>query len=269
MSGPRRRRSAVVALVALALGSSSTDAWAKGCQEVSDVVGEKRCSSYGDTWALERLVPVTFRFGFRWADATVAGRTFEEAYKKKHRPKNYTGYSFDGSALGPRMIAAGGADGALTIFVVGQLYVGAEGSLLFGAADTSSILVTSRTGSTTSRYSLDDEKGVDVTFFHLAAPIGYRIALGRASVRPEMAFGGTWINVSHFAHSLDDGKRFDRSSGTRIPLIEPRIAADLWLTQHMSFGAYAGTNLLDTNARSFGFSLTFHNRAFDGDHALW
>jgi len=49
-------------------------------------------------------------------------------------------------------------------------------------------------------------------------------------------------------------------------LVETRAAGDVWLTQHISFGAYAGVNVLDHGAggRSVGLALAWHNRAFDG-----
>ena len=56
------------------------------------------------------------------------------------------------------------------------------------------------------------------------------------------------------------------ASETRI-LVEPRLAADIWFTQHISFGVYGGMNVLDTDGRSraFGISLAWHYRSFDGD----
>lgn len=248
------------ALVLLTLASRA-EAGGKKCVERSDVVGEKVCSSYGERWAIERTAPITFRFGLRYGELSTDGRTFSEGFKKNRRPKGYVGYRFPGRALGVSSLSAVGADGGVTFFAIGQLYLGIEGGVLLGSTKTASFTTAD------GRHALSDASGVDVSMMHAGVPIGYRIPLGRASLRGEVLFGGIYAGVSQSVRSA--GVSSDAAAGAGRGLIEPRACADIWFTQHVSFGGYAGVNMLDTSALAFGFSLTFHHRAFDGDMSLW
>ena len=249
---------AASAFAVVAFAPSRAEA-GKRCLEVSDVVGEQRCSRYGSTWAIENQLPITFRFGLRYGEVSTGGTTFREQFKRKNRPAGYQGYRFRGEALGVSSLSGLGTDGGLTLFVVGQLYLGLEGARSFGAVQTASF--------TTGNVALSDARGIDVMLFHGGAPVGYRIPLGRVSLRGEVLFGGIGVTVSQSAKAA--GLPRDVSASATRGLIEPRAAADVWLTQHVSFGAYAGVNLLDTRARALGLSLTWHHRAFDGDMSFW
>jgi hypothetical protein len=253
-------RLALALLAALLFLPSRAEAGGRKCVEKSDVVGEHVCSTFGDDWSVERKLPVTFRFGLRYAEFSTDGRSFAEQLGKK-RPKGYVGYAFPGRALGVSSLSGVGGDGGFTFFLVGQLYLGVEGGILFGSTRTASF--TTRDG----RHALSDSGGVDVTLAHAGIPIGYRIPLGRASIRGEVLTGGVIATVSQDVKAVGRGP--DATAAATRGMIEPRIAADIWFTQHMSFGAYAGVNMLDTQSRAFGLSLTFHHRAFDGDMSLW
>lgn len=229
------------------------------CVEVSDVVGEQVCTSYGDDWSVERKWPVTFRSGLRYAGFSPAGLTFEEQFKARDRPKGYKGYSFQGEALGTSSIAGLGLDGGATVFLTGQLYLGIDGGIALGAFESASF--------TAGGQKLSDAGGADVVLLHGGVPVGYRIPLGRASIRSEVLIGGVMGTVAHSAEVDGDTKR--KSAAAFRGLIEPRIAGDIWFTQHVSFGVYAGVNVLDTGGHAMGLSLTWHNRAFDGDMSIW
>lgn len=229
------------------------------CVEVSDVVGEQRCTQYGAHWSVERKWPVTFRFGLRHAGISTAGLSFSEQYKSRNRPKGYHGYDFRGEELGTPSLSAFGFDGGATLFLVDQLYVGLDGGLGLGAFHSPSF--------TAGRHLLRDAGGADVALIHGGSSVGYRIPLGRASIRSEVLFGGVYALVSH--STVLDGTTERKDAGAFRGLIEPRIAADVWFTQHVSVGVYAGMNLLDTSGHATGLSLTWHNRAFDGDMSIW
>lgn len=248
-----------VALVALAMLLPSRAQAGNKCVEKSDVVGDQVCTGYGSHWSIERKPAITFRFGLRYASLSTEGMTFSESYKKKHRPKGYVGYEYGGEQLGVSTLSGLGGDGGVTVYLVDQLYLGIEGGLLFGATNTA----TFKTGN----HLLSDAGGADVLLFHGGVPVGYRIPLGRASIRGEVLFGGVLASVSQTDHFEDKTSRKGADAGRW--LIEPRIAGDIWFTQHMSFGAYAGVNLLDARGTAFGLSMTWHNRAFDGDMSLW
>lgn len=253
---------ALVVGVGCALAASDAQAHGRACVEVSDVVGDKKCSAYGDEWSIERKVPATFRFGMRYADFSVGGLGFDESFKRRNRPKGYSGYSYRGEALGLSTVSALGVDGGAAIYVWGQLYLGIEGGFSLGSTTTGSFQ--------TSGVALSDAAGIDVVMLHGGIPIGYRVPLGRASIRGEFLFGATGVSLTHDVRALVPERA--PAGGTTSAgrwLIEPRIAADVWFTQHISMGAYAGVNMLDYGGRVFGISLTFHNRAFDGDMSIW
>lgn len=229
------------------------------CIEVSDTVGEHVCSRYGDEWSIERKLALTFRFGLRYGEMSTEGLRFSETFKKKDRPRGYSGYRFPGEALGLRTLAGLGADGGFTFFVVGQLYTGLDGGLAFDSTKTATF--------TTGRHTLSDAGGVDVVLFHGGVPVGYRVPLGRASLRGEVLLGGVLASVSQ-RYAVDD-RRDTASAVAARWLVEPRIAGDIWFTQHVTVGAYAGTNLVDSRGHAFGLTLAWHHRAFDGDMSLW
>jgi len=251
-----------LAVVAATFLLSTKEAQARGCREVSDVVGEQKCTQYGAAWSVERALPFLYRFGFRYGEFSTADATFRESFKKKHRPAGYEGYRFNGDALGVPKLTAYGMDGGFLFNITGQLYMGLEGGLGFGTVDSRTF--------TTGAHTLTNDTGVDVLMFHGGAPIGYRVPLGRASLRGEMFLGAVGVDVSHNVNAPTIAGAPTSASSTALRwLVEPRIAADIWFTQHISFGVYGGVNLVDTNARSMGLILTFHNRAFDGEMSLW
>jgi hypothetical protein len=236
-------------------------AHARGCTEVSDIVGEEKCSRFGDGWTLEGTFPISFRFGLRYSEVPVGGSTFSEQINKQKRPDGYVPYRYPGEALGVPSLSALGADGGFVVFLVHQLYAGMEGSFALGSASTASF-------TTTSGVALSDSKGLDVNIVHGGIPIGYRIPLGRAALRGEVMPGVVMMNVSH--HVSAPGLPSDGSAWAMRPLLETRLAGDIWFTQHISFGVYGGVNVLDgdLHGRAFGASLAWHFRAFDGDSSF-
>jgi hypothetical protein len=233
-------------------------ALARGCTEVSDIVGEQRCSRFGRYWSIEQSVPVFFRFGLRYSELSTAGSTFKEQINKEHRPDGYSAYRYPGEALGVRSLSGLGIEGGFGFFVYGQLYMGLEGALTFGSATTASF-------KTASGVKLANDTGFDVNIFHGGFPVGYRIPLGRAALRAEVLTGIAETTVSH--HVDAPGLPSTGTATEFRVLVEPRIAAEIWFTQHIAFAAYGGMNVLDFDgrSRSLGISLSWHLRSFDGD----
>jgi hypothetical protein len=252
----------ILVAAAITLGVSPAAA-GKSCVETGDTVGETKCSRFGDFWAIEKQPPFVLRFGFRYSEFSTNNIGFKESFRARNRPKNYTGYYYRGHSLGVKMLSGYGIDGGLTGFVVGQLYAGIDGAVLFGSARTATF--TTHNGS----HTISDGSGspVDITLVYGGIPIGYRIPLGRASIRGELVTGVASASVSHVSTGNGHTGSTD-ATGARL-LVEPRIAGDIWFTQHMSFGAYAGMNVIDRGAPAIGLTLAYHIRAFDGDMSLW
>lgn len=251
------RRTGIVAALALLLLVPAR-AEARGCREVSDIVGEEKCTRYGGAWSLEGQLPFSFHFGMRYADLSTSSTNFTEDNDKKSRPPGYTSFSYRGDALGVKSLSTFGAAGGFGFFVYDQLYMGFEGSFGLGSVSTATF-----TASNGVKLSKDD--GLDVTVFHGGIPVGYRIPLGRAALRGELMTGFVQTQIDHHVDAAGLPSTMSASE-TRI-LVEPRLAADIWFTQHITFGVYGGVNVLDTDGRSraFGISLAWHNRSFDGD----
>lgn len=231
----------------------------RSCVEVSDVVGERKCSRYGYDWSVEGRPAFVFRFGFRYAELSTDGMHFREAFKKGKRPPGYVGYSFDGAALGLPALTTFGPDGGVTFYLFDQLYLGVDVGLGFGSHHIAPF--------TAGAFELREARGVDTIVVHGGVPLGYRMPLGLASLRPEIFFGGASASV--FQNVRGPGSPGEGSASTGRGLIETRIAADLWLTQHLSFSAYGGVNVLDGRSMAMGLTFSWHVRAFDGDYAVW
>ena len=231
---------------------------ARGCREVSDIVSEQRCSQFGVPWSLEGTLPITFNFGMRYSEVSTSDLTFTQDVGKQSRLKGYKPYRYQGDALGLKSLSGLGVEGGFGFYIHGQLYMRLEGALTFGSASTSSLR-------TESGVNLLKDDGLNVSILHGGAPIGYRIALGRAALRGEVMLGFVSTTVYPRVERLELPSSVSASAVRG--LVEPRIAGDIWFTQHISFGAYGGTNLLDPDGqgRAFGLSLTWHNRAYDGD----
>jgi len=232
------------------------EAKARSCTERSDVVGEQACSRYGGGWSLEGRLPIVFRFGARYGELTTGGLTFREAFKESNRPNGYRGYRYPGAALGVPRLRAFGTDGGLLLALSPRLYAGLEAGIAVDSATTASF--------TTGEHALSDARGLDIQLWHLAAPIGYRLPLGRVALRGEIAFGGVLAIVGHDVVGPPGSPPGSSALATRA-LVEPRLAADVWLTQHLALGAYAGANVFDSSAPAFGLSLAWHNLAFGGE----
>lgn len=231
---------------------------AKGCTEVSDIVGEQRCTRYGGAWSIEHSFPVNFHFGMRYSQVSTASTTFAEQINKQKRPSGYQAYRYSGESLGVKSLSGIGIDGGISFFLYRQLYMGMEGAYTLGTASTASF-------TTASGVKLFNDSGLNVSIFHGGLPIGYRIPLGRAALRGEVLTGIISTTVDHRVEA--QGLPSTGSASETRLLVEPRLAADIWFTQHISFGAYGGVNVLDTDGRgrAFGISLAWHGRSFDGD----
>jgi hypothetical protein len=217
---------------------------ARGCTERSDIVGQQRCSRFGDFWSVEsQSVPMLFRFGARYDELSTANTTFVEDTRG-------SAYRYRGEALGVKSLTGVGVDGGVAYFLWKQMYLGVEGSVSLGSARIA-------TFTTASGVTLSGDTGANINILHVGFPFGYRIPLGRASIRGELCTGLASITVHHQTTSATEGRG----------LIEPRLAGDIWFTHHLSFGVYGGVNVLDADARSrsFGVSVTWYTLAFGDD----
>lgn len=255
------RLAAIGTVIALALLTPALARASTSCHEVSDIVGEERCTRFGNTWSLERTPPIFFRFGMRYSENTTDDLSFG-AGKTKGASESIP-YEWRGRSLGFNRLDNIGVEGGLGFFVWGQLYTGVDSHISLGHVGTRATSVLA--GGQTLR--LTQDSGVNVVAIGGAVPIGYRIPLGRAAIRTEVAFGFERYDISHQV-ALPTGQSWEGTASAMRAVIEPRIAGEIWFTQHMAFGVAAGMNLIGGNYdRSLGITLAWHGRAFDGGTA--
>jgi len=259
VSHPIRRALFVVGVLLLIAWPRTASA---SCREVSDVTGEQKCFRFGSLWSLERTPPFLFRFGMRYSDIRTEGLDFSAS---KTRGVSYSmPYDFRGRSLGFRTVGGVSADGGLGFFIAGQLYSGIETHISLGHTTTRATSVEAR--GQTLRLTQDD--GFNTTLFGGAIPIGYRIPLGRAALRTEMAFGVEMVEISHEVAPLV-GRNWTGTATAYRGVVEPRIAGEIWFTQHIALAVAGGVNVIGGSTdHSLSISLAWHIRALDGASTL-
>jgi hypothetical protein len=240
----RWRFAVAVAAVLLVVPWSET-AFAKGCEEVSDVVGYERCSRFGETWRADRLPPLVMSLELEQLRFDPRGRTFDVGKDQR------TVGSFGGNALGASSLQTFGAAVRIDGYVWGPLYLGVRMSFGLGRNDVRDVAPDGGI-SGGSRSPL-------VSSFSTDGIVGVRVPLGRVSLRLESLGGGTVV-----AFGVDQGH-----ASAKAWTIEPRAVVDVWATPIITMSVYGGANLLDPNDRSMGLLLGLHSRSFDGAFALW
>ena len=225
-------------------------AHARGCTEVSDIVGYEKCHRFGDGWAVERSVPLALALQLPYVTFDPSGYDFDA-----NRGKKDPTLTFPGSSLGAP-ITAMGFGARIEGFYLGPLYTGVSFGMGFGHEHFAPVTVG---GSTLS----PSDELVNTTIVWGGALLGVRVPLGWVSLRLEALFGGTSLSISQHS-SLGD---FTSTAGHG--LIEPHVFFDVWTTPNMTLGAYAGANVFDTKERTAGLVLEWHGRAFDGQYSFW
>jgi hypothetical protein len=90
----------------------------------------------------------------------------------------------------------------------------------------------------------------------MAGGVGARVPIGRVSLRGELIAGVHGASLG--------GMSSVQADSAPLPLVEPRIAADVWLSPWWVLEAFAGTNVIDRSEHVVGLGLGLHFQAFDG-----
>jgi hypothetical protein len=256
MSARLVKLAAAVASSCCAMFALESVAHAKGCTEVSDIVGYEKCHRYGDGWAVERRWPIGLALSFPYQTFDPNGIGFDFLHGKND-PHPFT---LAGDKLGAASFGAAGFNIRLEGFVFGWLYLGFEWGLGFGHNQINNF--TALVDNVPTNF-VGSDAAVNTTDFHGGAFAGVRIPLGRVSLRLEGFAGGDLVSIS--AHSpLGD---YMGSAGRGQ--LAPRAVVDLWASPNVTFSAYGGINAVDTKERTLGLMLEYHVRSFDGAFALW
>jgi hypothetical protein len=212
-------------VVGLAL---TTRAEAKGCREISAVVGLQRCGRFG-TWSRDAAVPaVRLELG-------AARQTYLTA-----------------------PFAFGGAQASTTALPTRDL--GLAVRVLYGFADVLDVGAELRFGQSSVTGLSGPVAAAAVTNLGGHAIVGAHVALWRTSVGVELAGGGRWQT---FASCTTRGCHPTTASDTTREL-EVRGRADLFVTPQLSLGLLVGKSLLTPDEHVAMLTVGFHARALDG-----
>ena len=226
-------------------------AHARGCTEVSDIVGYEKCHRFGDSWAVERRLPIALALQLPYLSFDPNGYDFDASRGKKE-----PSLTVPGSSLGATTLDTVGFGARIEGFYLGPLYTGVSWGMGFGHDRFASVTASGTTLSPSNAF-------VNTTMMFGGAILGVRVPLGWVSFRLEALFGGSSLSISQHS-ALGD---YTSTAGHGI--IEPHVFVDIWTTPSMTLSAYAGANVFDTKERTAGLVLEWHGRSFDGQFAFW
>jgi hypothetical protein len=169
-----------------------------------------------------------------------------------------TGYQFQGDALGDTPLRAYGleigADYALTpLFYTGLATAWGEGSWSAQPFQAGGVIVSPRAT-------------VNSHMWLTGVRAGVRLPLGPVSLRAELLGGAQWMDLQQYA-TTSTGGQMSADATTVAWLVEPRVAADLWVTPYVVVSAFAAMPGIDTQAANGGILLAWHWRSFDGRYS--
>jgi hypothetical protein len=243
-----------LAVATLVLAASRT-AHARGCHEVSDIVGYEKCNRFGNGWAVDRRPPLFVGLGFGHMLFDPNGVTFSQVRPRGVPADSTNDAQFDGSALGVGGLGTTALDFRVGGYFLGPLYLGVESQWGFGNNQFSTVSANGRTFAAASSFNTD--------MFSMGALLGVRLPLGRLSLRLE-GYGG-FRDVTVSADSGSDNVSFQADRG----ILETRALVDVWVTPNVTLTVYGGTDALDTRQDTMGLTIELHGRSFDGAFALW
>ena len=109
-------------------------AHARGCSEISDIVGYERCHRFGDGWAVERRLPISLALQLPYLTFDPNGYDFDATREKKHPT-----LTIPGSSLGATTLDAVGFGGNIEGLFLGPLYTGVSFGMDFGHHHSDSV----------------------------------------------------------------------------------------------------------------------------------
>lgn len=239
----------VVPAVAVLLVAGAAHA-RQQCQEVSEVVGERRCSTFGFGWSTERSPPLFVALGGLSSFVRPVGSAFDGEVSGANGKLPFEAARF---VRGP--IQSYGGDLRVGGFFGRNGYVAFDVGFALGHARGEPY---ERGG-----YRLSPASGVNFVHARVGPVIGFRVPLGHLSLRFETV---TAFQALLLMTRVDGPEGTNKQGGTggAMLAIEPRVALDLWLTPDTTLSAWGGTNVLRPGDVSTGVSLAAHFRAFDG-----
>jgi hypothetical protein len=255
------------AAVALAVGLTAAlaDERAHACDEVSDVTGYRRCSSFGTGWdespagpmrprglAAEpqrvKSLPLFVEMAAVTQTVDAGSATFSDTGADSRS------FSLHNPALGT--VAVYGVDLRLGFRIAGPFYAGLATRFAFGALPAHATAVTADG----VRVDLGDGLGAVAIggYLGLAQPLSRRVRL-----RIEAAAGFEDIGllaIRGIACSRDSSCSPDAPRAW----VEPHVLVDFWLNPSWSVSPLVGDDVLHPSSVALGIMAAWHWQGFDG-----
>lgn len=244
-------KTSCIATIALASIAVSARASAKGCTEVSDIVGIERCKRFGAGWSRENDVPLHLEAALVREQIAPAAHDMTASYDGRTTSQ----HDFTGADLGPSA-GAYGADFRALAYVYRGLYLGPDWMFVAGHAASHPV--------SSDGYAIDRDSGLNLFAGHLGWVSGVRFALPEAtSLRLEGVFGGEMILA---LYQVKNAAGVQQSAGAaRVELfLETRAILDLWTTPWTTVSLWAGTKPFHADEVSAGLAVGIHGRPYDG-----
>ncbi len=219
-------RIAIVAFV-LALAQRAD---AKGCHEVSEVVGRQRCSHFG-TWSRDASAPPI------WGEVMGGWNNFVAAP-----------YTLDKAPL-----VTSGHEGLASQAAIAS-FRAMMGSLVYGGIELDAGALT------TIPEASGPTPAVAATYLGAVLVVGVHAALWRFGFGAELAAGGRAIDLEACATK---GCSAPSDWQTHREL-EARVRFDLFTAPRFSLGVMIGKSIVDSTGTTVMFGMSGHVRAMDG-----
>jgi hypothetical protein len=253
------------AAIGLAAGLAAllATARARACDEVSDVTGYRRCSSFGQGWdqspagqaprtpggakvQLPPTLPLFVDFAATMHTVDAGSLTYKDT------AANSQSFSLHNPGLGAA--AAYGFELRTGFRVAGPLYLGVTFGLAFGGLAERATAVANG-----ARVDLGNVLGV--ADFGALVGIGLPVS-SLARVRIEVSAGGEDVGLLAISSGVCASDPCGPDSVDAF--IEPRLMLDFWASRHWSVSPFAGDDVLHPSRVTLGVMGSWHWQAFDG-----
>jgi hypothetical protein len=251
---------ALAAALAAAFARVLAAAPAQACDEVSDVTGYRRCSSFGQGWDVSRAsprprargaspppkLPLFVELAAVMQTVDAGSLTFHDTDERSH--------SFGVHNPGLGMAVVYGIDLRAGFRVAGPFYGGLTTRFAFGSLPERATAIAEGVhidlGSVLGVVGIGGLVGV-------ALPVGSRVR-----VKIEAAVGGEDVGLL----AIRGIRCASRPCGPDSPgaFLEPHLMLDFWLGPSWSISPFAGDDLLHANRVTLGVVSSWHWQAFDG-----
>lgn len=221
-------------------GGGSSDA---ACADLSDVVGFRNCRRFGSGWAAS---PVRLHIGpeVRWMSIPWLGEDLVAGHEDFNIPYRLENLGADGGGA-----PFGGFVLGLTGVIDGRFYMGGEVSIHMAGPGAPVQL-----GDLEVRRTLAGMVGAAITG-------GLSFRFGPLVVRGELALGG---RLGALSYTTTHGTCVNTESLLlAVPVLEPRLRMDLFMSRFVSVGLALGANVASPGEMGASLNINFHGGSYD------